>query len=89
MGSKRNPTAAPPTSSRHESEVDAIGAVEIVVAGLSIVIGAGRVTQAIWMSEVWGAEATLCLGLLVFGLCDVARLVRARVRRSEQPLDRF
>jgi hypothetical protein len=91
MGSQRNPTAAPATSPGHEREADALGFAESVVAWLSIVIGAGRVAQAIWTSEVWGAEATLCLGLLVFGLCELVRLVRARARvhRSDQPLRRF
>ena len=55
---------------------------EMFLACLWILIGAGRTTQAILRDETWGAEASVCLGLLVFGVVELVRILRAGARSS-------
>lgn len=57
------------------------GTSDVVVACLMLLVGGGRVFQALWLREVWGAEATICLWLLGFGVVELVRSFRAD-RRS-------
>ncbi len=49
---------------------------EGVLPWLLILLGGGRVGQAIWTAEAWGAEATLCLGVFVLGVFELLRSLR-------------
>jgi len=51
--------------------------VEGVLPWMALLIGGGRVFQALWYRETWGAEATLCLALVLFGGVELARGFRA------------
>lgn len=55
---------------------------ESVFAWFLIVVGAGRVFQALWLYEVWGAEASICLALLVLGTYELVRIARSNRRTT-------
>ena len=58
------------------------GTSDLVIACLMLVLGGGRVFQALWLREVWGAEATICLWVFGFGVLELVRMSRAERRSS-------